>query len=80
LRSGTVLAGSALSLFTWSEAIRLLLWRPTTSAAELAEKIGLKRIATVRSMMVKIRTAMASEDASERLAGLDRHFASNSTT
>jgi hypothetical protein len=77
LRSGTVMAGSALSLFTWSEAIRLVLWRPTIGAAELAEKIGLKRIATVRSMMVKIRTALAAEDASERLAGLDRHFASN---
>lgn len=77
LRSGTVMAGSALSLFTWSEAIRLVLWRPTIGAAELAEKIGLKRIATVRSMMLKIRTALAAEDASERLAGLDRHFASN---
>jgi transposase-like protein len=80
LRSGTVLAGSALSLFTWSEAIRLLLWRPTISALELAEMIGVTRIATVRSMMAKIRTAMASENASERLAGLDRHFASNSST
>lgn len=77
LRSGTVMADSALSLFTWSEAIRLMLWRPTIGAAELAEKIGLKRIATVRSMMAKIRTALAAEDASERLAGLDRHFASN---
>ena len=80
LRSGTVMADSALSLFTWSEAIRLLLWRPTIGVAELAEKIGLTRIATVRSMMAKIRTAMAAEDASERLAGLDRHFASNSST
>lgn len=77
LRSGTVMADSALSLFTWSEAIRLMLWRPTIGAAELAEKIGLKRIATVRKMMAKIRTALAAEDASERLAGLDRHFASN---
>ncbi len=77
LRFGTVMAGSAIDLFTWSEAIRLLLWRPTISAAELAEKIGLTRMATVRSMMAKIRTALAADDASERLAGLDQHFASN---
>ena len=80
LRANTVMARSPVSLRLWFDAIRILLWRPTIGAAELAEKIGLERMATVRSMMVKIRTAMAADNASERLAGLDRHFASNSAT
>ena len=80
LRGSTVMARSPVPLRLWFDAVRIMLWQPTLNATQLAKKIGLPRIATVRSMMVKIRTAMASADASERLAGLDRHFASNSTT
>ena len=57
LRSNTVMAHSPISLRQWFDAVRLLLWRPTIGAVELAEKVGLTRLATARSMMAKIRTA-----------------------
>lgn len=75
LRANTVMARSPVSLRLWFDAVRILYWWPTINAATLAEKIGLMRVATVRSMMAKIRTAMTADNASERLAGLDRHFA-----
>jgi len=74
LRAGTVMARSPLTLLQWFEAIRWLLWKPTISLAELTEKIGLQRSATVRKIAGRIREAMSSEDASELLAGLDQHF------
>ena len=75
LRTGTVMARSPLPLMVWFEGVRWLLWRPTISAAELAEKLGLARLTTVRTLASRIRDAMAHEDASSRLAGLDAHFA-----
>jgi len=80
LRAKTVMAHSAVSLRQWFEAIRLLLWQPTIRATELSTQLGVPRLATARSMMQKIRAALSLEDASERLAGLDRHFAMCSTT
>src|SRR5271155_5072602 len=74
-RAGTVMAGSALPLFVWFNAIRVLLWRPTVGTAELAEQIGLRRMTTVRTVARRIREAMGADDASTRLAGLDQHFA-----
>lgn len=76
MRTNTIMARSPVPLRLWFDAVRLLLWRPTIDVAELAEKVGLTRIATVRSMMAKIRTAMATDNASELLAGLDRYFSS----
>ena len=75
LRTGTVMAGSPLPLLVWFGAIRMLLWRPTTGTADLAEQVGLRRKTTVRTLVRRIREAMGAEDASALLAGLDRHFA-----
>lgn len=75
LRTGTVMAGSPLPLLVWFNAIRMLLWRPTTGTADLAEQVGLRRMTTVRTMVRRVREAMGADDASAQLAGLDRHFA-----
>jgi hypothetical protein len=74
LRFGTVMARSAIPLWAWFEMVRILLFRPTTSLAELAAKTGLGRLATVRSMASRVRDGMALDDASDQLAGLDIHF------
>lgn len=75
LRTGTVMAGSPLPLLVWFNTIRMLLRRPTTGTADLAEQVGLRRMTTVRTMVRRIREAMGADDASAQLAGLDRHFA-----
>ena len=75
LRTGTVMAGSPLPLLVWFNAIRLLLWRPTTGTADLADQVGLRRMTTVRAMVRRIREAMGADDASAQLAGLDQYFA-----
>jgi transposase-like protein len=71
LRAGTVMANSPIPLAKWFAAILSVLWRPTISVAELAEKVGIGRESTVRGMAKKLRTALASESASDLLAGLD---------
>ncbi|MBW3596971.1 MAG: hypothetical protein KY475_06815 [Planctomycetes bacterium] len=75
LRHGTVMARSPIPLLTWFDAIRWLLWRPTSGAVELAERLGVSRVATVRALAGKIREAMGAENASKLLAGLDVHYA-----
>lgn len=73
-RVGTVMAHSPLPLLPWFELIRLLLWRPELGVAELAERIGVSRLTTVRGMVRRIRSALDNEHAAETLAGLERHF------
>jgi len=80
LRSGSVMARSAVPLREWFEAIRWLLWQPTISTTELAGKLNVRRPATVRNMARKIREAMAAEDCGQRLAGLDSYFAKRDRT
>jgi len=75
LRAGTVMARSRVPLRTWFEAIRWLLWQPTIATGDLAAKLGVRRPATVRTMARRIRAAMAEEEASQLLAGLDAHYA-----
>ncbi len=75
LRAGTVAADSPLPLVVWFAAIRCLLWQPTVGTAELAIKVGISRSTTVRQLAHKILAAMAEENASELLAGLDIHYA-----
>lgn len=70
LRSGTVMARSRLPLVSWFVAIRTVLATPEVRPVELAERIGLRRQKTVRSMITKIQDALASNQASELLAGL----------
>lgn len=74
LRSGTVMARSPIPLCQWFEAIRWLLLRPTIRTTELATRTGIRRPTTVRAVARKIRQAMAEDDASDRLAGLDIFF------
>ena len=74
LRTGTVMARSPVRLWQWFEAIRWILWRPTIDTSELAEKLGIRRPTTVRAMAKKIRAALAAEDGSQQLAGLDVHY------
>jgi hypothetical protein len=75
LRANTVMARSPVPLLQWFNAIRYVLWRPSISPVELGKEIGLQRTATVRQVLGKIHAALRAEDASPRLAGLDRHYA-----
>lgn len=61
-------------LVTWFTAIEMLLNRPDTSTAELAEATGIHRVGTLRGVAKKIRAAAKSPDATVLLAGLDRLF------
>lgn len=71
LRVGTVMERSALPLVQWFAAIRILFLAPSITTAELSELVDIKRLATVRSLSAKIRTAMAAHNASTLLADLD---------
>ncbi len=73
-RANTVTAGSHLSLLPWFRAIETLLRAPHTSIAELIEVTAVRRTATVRRMARRIREAVASQNASAALAGLDEVF------
>ena len=73
LRHGTVMAASPLPLTMWFIAMWLLLWRPTITTTELVSVLGINRIMTIRNMATKIRAAMAAENASALLAGLDAY-------
>lgn len=78
LRSGTVMAQSAVPLRQWFDGVRRLLWQPTIGVTEFATQVGLRRLGTARSMLIKIRRALAAADAGRQLAGLDQHFAHSS--
>ncbi|MCE9606814.1 MAG: hypothetical protein K8U03_18155 [Planctomycetia bacterium] len=78
IRATTIMSDSPLPLRLWFDAIRHLLWCPALHAAQLATRIGILRVATVRSMIEKIRLSLAAEDGSSQLAGLDRYFADQS--
>jgi transposase-like protein len=75
LRTGTVMAGSALPLKSWFEAIGLLIQNPRVPTRTLATAVGTKRETTARNIRRKIRIATMSRDASLLLAGLDQVFA-----
>jgi len=75
LRSGTLMADSALPLSTWFLAIWSVLREPNVKVGELQLRLGLQRVATVRAMLGKIRQALAAEQRSEPLAGLDQYDA-----
>lgn len=74
IRCGTLMEQSPLPLRVWFAAIRMVLLSPQLSAAELALKIDLRRVRTVRSMRKRIHHAVGAADASERLVGLDRLY------
>jgi len=66
--------GSPIPLVKWFGAIELLCTDPGISLTEVGRRIGINREATVRRLVKKIRSAMASPDASRLLAGLDAYF------
>lgn len=74
LRCGTVLANSMLPLLVWFRAIRHMLLNPACSAKDLAGKIDVGRLPTVRKLQRKIRAALDSAGRTNLLAGLDRVF------
>jgi transposase-like protein len=71
LRAGTVMAGSRLALTKWFTAIRLLLLKPSVTNVELSQATGINRLATLNAITRKILAALASNEGSELLAGLD---------
>lgn len=72
LRAGTVMERSPLPLRVWFQAILACCAEPQIALRELAERIGIRRLATVRGMLGNIRRAIESPDAERLLAGLHR--------
>lgn len=70
LRFGTVFEHSPLPLTTWFKAIRIYASQTDIRAEDLAERVGIQRPGTARSMLVRIRRAVGEEDLERGLAGL----------
>lgn len=70
LRSGSVMADSPLSLEKWFVAIGAVCIDHDTSAPQLADVIGLARVATARRMLATILTALRSSNRDDLLVGL----------
>jgi transposase-like protein len=60
LRQGTIFARSPVRLQIWFRAIDVVAADLNIEACELAERLAIKRLATVRKMLHKIRVALAS--------------------
>lgn len=73
-RTGTVMAGSPLRLSVWFCAIQAVLAREELNGVELARRLHIRRLATVRSLVKKIVAASTSPHRSRLLAGLDCVF------
>lgn len=72
LRAGTLMERSQFPLVLWFKAIAALRANPSICATELATALGVARLATVRSIMQRIRSALESPHRSSLLAGLDQ--------
>ncbi len=70
VRAGTVLSNSRTPLNAWFAAIACVLGNFGISASRLAELIEIRRVATARSMLRRIRKALAGPDPDRQLAGL----------
>ena len=75
LRAGTILERSRVSLLAWFCTIEGVIADPNAPLAVLAAAGGLGRLTPVRTMVRRIREALASSAASDRLAGLDVYLA-----
>lgn len=73
LRFGTVFEHSPLPLTTWFSAIRIFASQTDVSGEDLAERIGIQRLGTARSMLARIRRAVVDQDLERGLAGLLAH-------
>jgi hypothetical protein len=74
VRTGTLMERSPLPLRLWFTAIALLVQDPRTPLAALAAATGHRRRATLRRLAGKVRAALASDRASQLLAGLEQVF------
>lgn len=70
IRHGTVLEKSPLPLPLWFSAIRHFAAKTTISPAELALVVGIRRQATAREMVRRMRAALHGDDVCGRFAGL----------
>jgi transposase-like protein len=70
LRHGTVMQGSPLPLTTWFAAIRYVAGDTTMSCATLKSIVSIRRAATARSMLRRIRQAVLADNPESQLAGL----------
>lgn len=77
LRTGTILARSPLPLSVWFRAIEVVLRNPDCAARELVQKLGMRRLATVRHLVRRIRAALESPRRTILLAGLDQVHGQN---
>jgi hypothetical protein len=74
LRRGTCMQDSRVSLTRWFAGIRIVLLSPRVSAKEMANALAIGRLQTVRSLITRIQSAIASAEPSMALAGLDQVF------
>jgi transposase-like protein len=74
LRTGTVMERSPLALTIWFATVREIVRDRGITVQELAASIGIRRLGTVRRMAQRIRDALASGRATDRLAGLNEVF------
>ena len=65
------MARSPLPLGAWFATIGMVLEDPHVPAKHIAETIGIKRVTTARSMISRIRDALAGDNTTELLVGLD---------
>jgi hypothetical protein len=62
---------SQLPLTAWFAAIEQVLANSTITPSDLADRIHVKRLGTVRKMMKKIQDAVENDAAGDLLAGLN---------
>jgi hypothetical protein len=74
LRRGTCMENSALPLTRWFAGIRIVLLSPKVSAKEMGNALAIGRLQTVRGLIQRIQSAIASAQPSVALAGLDQVF------
>ncbi len=70
LRHGTVMHGSKAPLLTWFGAIRHVVGDTAMTCATLQSLLSIRRVATARSMLRRIRQAVLAGDSETQLAGL----------
>jgi transposase-like protein len=73
LRHGTVMQGSPLPLLTWFAAIRYVAGDTAMTCNTLQGLVSIRRVATARSMLRRIRQAVLADNPESQLAGLSAY-------
>jgi hypothetical protein len=71
LTTGTIYVGSHLPLMTWFDLVSHVVCVPELATRHIAQRVG-TRARTVTKAISKIKTALASDAADTRLAGVHR--------